>query len=448
VREWLSASGSLSTIQARLRADLYAAIQEQASDPTLRLKPKEGKGSVDAPTRCLNWLVGQHLSSQKCWLTTSLMASEAQFPEFGPPRAGVEGRVGERGKQYCTEILSKEKLGELLETLKVPDEAVEEINRAYFLSPQVSLLSLLLFSLSKSTDASSNTAIKSKNAGCETNVPSTDQEDGVEAKLCRIEGKYEKILQQVEERRRGLVKSVLGETSPPSKEETLHDMDLMVLNRELKRKEELMRRERRKGEKEVRRREKMLRRQESLDTSSSTVTVAESDAGAETRKQSKEAKKAAEKDKTIQQLCQKMEEFLVSQEKEREQSLTLAKRLALAEEELKHFQEKEKHWEEEKRRGENDEDMAKMTQLVSQQMSKLAEQAKLIQDLRVQVEVGRVERKVNEQEDTLGKHEKTAASSPTEDFLRQTKERVEELSREQMEIDDEFEDFNQTSLKE
>ena len=79
-------------------------------------------------------------------------------------------------------------------------------------------------------------------------------------------------------------------------------------------------------------------------------------------------------------------------------------------------------------------------------MSKLAEQAKLIQDLRVQVEVGKVERKVNEQEEITDKHEKT--NSPTEDFLRQTKERVEELSREQMEIDDEFEDFNQTSLKE
>ena len=26
-------------------------FQEQASDPTLRLKPKEGKASVDAPTR-------------------------------------------------------------------------------------------------------------------------------------------------------------------------------------------------------------------------------------------------------------------------------------------------------------------------------------------------------------------------------------------------------------
>lgn len=444
VREWLSASGSLPTIQARLRADLYAAIQEQASDPTLRLKPKERKASVDVPSRCLNWLVGQHLSSQRCWLTTSLMASEAEFPEFGPPRAGVVGMVGERGKQYCTETLSKEKLEELLETLNIPDEAVESVTRAYFSSPQVSLLSQLLFSFSKSSADDSKAAIKSNNVGCATHVPSTDQGDhGVEAKLCRIEGKYEKILQQVEERRRGLVKSVLSETSPPRKEETLPDMDLMVFNRELKRKEELMRRERRKEEKEARRREKLLRRQDSLDTSSSTVTlgsVVESD-----------AKKTDEKDKTIQKLCQKMEEFLVSQEKEREQSLALAKRLALAEEELKQFQEKERDWEEEKRKGEDSEDMARMTQLVSQQMSKLAEQAKLIQDLRVQVEVGRVERKVDEQEDIKGKngqHEKTAAHSPTEDFLRQTKERVEELSREQMEIDDEFEDFNQTSLKE
>merc|ERR1719507_2424459 len=418
-------------------------LQEQASDPSLRLKPKERKASVDVPSRCLNWLVGQHLSSQRCWLTTSLMASEAEFPEFGPPRAAVVGMVGERGKQYCTETLSKEKLEELLETLNIPDEAVESVTRAYFSSPQVSLLSQLLFSFSKSSADDSKAAIKSNNVGCATHVPSTDQGDhGVEAKLCRIEGKYdnvsyEKILQQVEERRRGLVKSVLSETSPPRKEETLPDMDLMVFNRELKRKEELMRRERRKEEKEARRREKLLRRQDSLDTSSSTVTlgsVVESD-----------AKKTDEKDKTIQKLCQKMEEFLFSQEKEREQSLALAKRLALAEEELKQFQEKERDWEEEKRKGEDSEDMARMTQLVSQQMSKLAEQAKLIQDLRVQVEVGRVERKVDEQEDLKGKngqHEKTAAHSPTVDFLRQTKERVEELCREQMEIDDEFEDFN------
>ena len=248
-----------------------------------------------------------------------------------------------------------------------------------------------------------------------------------------------------------MVKSLLSETSAFDKEETSHDLDLVALNRELKIKEELIKRERRKEEKDARRREKLLRRQESLDTSSST-TVAESYVGGEMRKQSKDAKKAEEKDKTIQKLCQKLEEFLVSQEKDREQSLALAKRLALAEEELKHFQEKEKDWEEEKRNGgEESEDVARMTQLVSQQMSKLAEQAKLIQDLKVQVEVGKLERrKMNEQQEEMidkQQHEKTN-SSPTEDFLRQTKDRVEELSREQMEIDDEFEDFNQTSLKE
>lgn len=128
--------------------------------------------------------------------------------------------VGERGKQYCTETLSKyltdsvakftllfilphlsynrEKLEELLETLNIPDEAVESVTRAYFSSPQVSLLSQLLFSFSKSSADDSKAAIKSNNVGCATNVASTDQGDhGVEAKLCRIEGKYEKILQQV-----------------------------------------------------------------------------------------------------------------------------------------------------------------------------------------------------------------------------------------------------------
>ena len=87
---------------------------------------------------------------------------------------------------------AREKLEQLLKTLNLPGEAVQSVTRAYFSSPQVSLLSLLLLSFSntKST-SSSNGAIKS------SNVPSIDQEDEVEAKLCRIEGKYEKILQQV-----------------------------------------------------------------------------------------------------------------------------------------------------------------------------------------------------------------------------------------------------------
>ena len=41
--------------------------------------------------------------------TSLSSSSEAEFPEFGPPRAAIQGTVGERGKQYCTETLSKYK---------------------------------------------------------------------------------------------------------------------------------------------------------------------------------------------------------------------------------------------------------------------------------------------------------------------------------------------------
>lgn len=370
-------------------------------------------------------------------------------------------------------LFNREKLLQLLKVLNLPDEAIESVSQAYFSSPQVSLLSLLLKTISNFEPANPTTNSIGKMKSADT-VPLSDLEDGVGAKLLRIEGKYEKILQQVfyfkihltqnfsstvhmaqcllqvEERRRGVVKSLLKETSP-EKEDGAPDLDLMGLNRELRRREELAKKEKRKEEKEVRRRKKMLR-QESLDTSSSTAvaSIAESDRDV-LSKESRDALIAHEKDKTIQNLCQKLEQFLVSQDKEREHSLAVAKKLALAEEELKNFHEKEKDQGEETRKRENSEDMAKMTELVSQQMSKLAEQAKLIQDLRVQVEVGRVGRIGNEQKENVGKHEKqktTTATSPTEDFLREVKEKVEELSREQMEIDDEFEDFNQTSLME
>ena len=40
------------------------------------------------------------------------------------------------------------------------------------------------------------------------------------------------VIWQVEERRRGVVKSLIGETSALDKKETAHDLDLVALNRE------------------------------------------------------------------------------------------------------------------------------------------------------------------------------------------------------------------------
>ena len=81
----------------------------------------------------------------------------------------------------------------MLRALNLPDEAVESVTQAYFSSPKISLLSLLLDSFSNFKSTSSNGAINVRPA----TVPLPDQDDGVEAKLSRIEGKYEKILQQV-----------------------------------------------------------------------------------------------------------------------------------------------------------------------------------------------------------------------------------------------------------
>ena len=80
-----------------------------------------------------------------------------------------------------------------MRTLNLPDEAAESVTQAYFSSPKISLLSLLLDSFSNSKPTSSNGATNV----CPATVPLPDQNDGVEAKLSRIEGKYERILQQV-----------------------------------------------------------------------------------------------------------------------------------------------------------------------------------------------------------------------------------------------------------
>ena len=220
---------------------------------------------------------------------------------------------------------------------------------------------------------------------------------------------------------------------------------------EVQMREDLERKERKRAVKEARRREKLLRRQESLETSSSTIgSIAESDI-VELRQASGGTSRRG-KDLTIRKLCQKMEEFLVSQEEEKKQFYALSERLASAESELKLFSEKEKQWDAEKIRNRNEsEDMSRMTQLVSEQIAKMAEQAKVIQELKVQVEVGKQEmreRVREEGEENTLVQENFQGKTPTEDFLREAKEKMEELSREQVKIDDEFEDFNETSLRE
>ena len=102
---------------------------------------------------------------------------------------GIQSHISTNNKPIQVD---REKLAELLRVLNLPCETIDQVSQAYFSSPQVSLLSILLSALSQSTSPPSRDETNNK-----VSVPSSNQEVGLETKLSLIEGKYEKILQQV-----------------------------------------------------------------------------------------------------------------------------------------------------------------------------------------------------------------------------------------------------------
>ena len=90
VREWLESSGKKSELQAKLRAELFGAIQTELafrSDLTESMLyihlfcnifrgdldvVTQSKGTSSKKEKLLNWLVSEHLTSNKHWLTNSV----------------------------------------------------------------------------------------------------------------------------------------------------------------------------------------------------------------------------------------------------------------------------------------------------------------------------------------------------------------------------------------
>ena len=69
VRHWLEVSGKKSQLQAKLRAELYGAIQtEIAFRGDINVRGR----SVSHREKIINWLVSQHLTSNSHWLTNSV----------------------------------------------------------------------------------------------------------------------------------------------------------------------------------------------------------------------------------------------------------------------------------------------------------------------------------------------------------------------------------------
>ena len=63
--------------------------------------------------KVINWLVSQHLTSSRHWLTNSVFVSEAEIL----PRPQLEAKVGSNLKQYETEVATPELVQTLLSDL-------------------------------------------------------------------------------------------------------------------------------------------------------------------------------------------------------------------------------------------------------------------------------------------------------------------------------------------
>ena len=73
VRHWLEVSGKKSELQAKLRAELYGAIQtEIAFRGDINVTGEVERRSVSHREKIINWLVSQHLTSNRHWLTNSV----------------------------------------------------------------------------------------------------------------------------------------------------------------------------------------------------------------------------------------------------------------------------------------------------------------------------------------------------------------------------------------
>ena len=73
LRDWLESSGKRSELQAKLRAELFGAIQtELAFTGDLEGSTGGQKSAASKREKLLNWLVSQHLTSNKHWLTNSV----------------------------------------------------------------------------------------------------------------------------------------------------------------------------------------------------------------------------------------------------------------------------------------------------------------------------------------------------------------------------------------
>ena len=114
VREWLDKSGKKTELQTKLRAELFAAIHTELAFKG-DIVATDTRHSSTRRERLINWLISEHLTRNKFWLTNSVLVTEADIETVHQSRD--QPRYEARLQQYDTEVVTSETILQILSSL-------------------------------------------------------------------------------------------------------------------------------------------------------------------------------------------------------------------------------------------------------------------------------------------------------------------------------------------
>ena len=436
VRDWFESSGKMKEIQAKLRSELYEIIQGHCkSKQDLPLKVVPTQKPTPPLVKLVNWLISEHLAQNQNWLTNSVFVSEAEIEQtISVPGVIVSSQVGSRYKQYETEVVSGETVSHILNLLGFHNnqglvETVLQNHRSKSQSVLCSLISSLALDHLKSED------VTHTRKHVEKSIPSH---------LQSIDNKYENILQEFNSKRR--------EEILPKGEQCMscanRNRDQWVENSEKRRAG--------KSNKARQRKDKIRIEEETSDNDTTHIPcVSEEKRYSKSNKAIERINKDVE-DEKYKKLYEKIDQFLMVQEKDKGLVTDLNQNLEKAQNEILFLRQQLQIKEERSAiiKKQEEEDIAKLTSIVEKQNIKVEEQNKEIVKLRNMIEVNKLREKANtlknqtkidenEGKQSYSKNMSTNDStSPITGFLDLMKNKIDEMGKENSSINDQFDDLH------
>ena len=446
VRDWFESSGKMKEIQAKLRSELFEIIQSQLkTKQDLPLKATANPKPTPPLTKLVNWLVSEHLAQNQNWLTNSVFVTEAEIEEtISAPTVMISSQVGSRLKEYETEVVSGDTVSHILGLLgfKNNPELLKTVLKCHHKKSQSVLCSLISGMAMEDYNGARNGEDTEHQRGRRK-----QEEKSIPAHLQSIDRKYDDILQDFSNKRKEEMKPI---------SQTCLNCDNMEQLNQRKFKQ-------RAAERNRARCQMMDYDVDPFSDSSAIVDKRLSRTGrAEGKRKDKSIEEKSRKDEEEKygKLYDKINEFLVVQEKDKGLVMDLNTSLMKAESEIvnlkQQLQEKDYNSEREK----EEEHLLKLTNIVKKQNEKIDEQNKEMTKLRNMDEINKLREKTTPlpktfQEKTQARsgksnENKSVAISPSPtDFLANMKAKLDGLIKEDSTINDEFEELHyETSQKE